>query len=691
MKQKPPSAAATAGLALAYALAAEFGLSLAVIDPAVSAVWPPSGLALGALLVLGPAAWPGVLAGAFLVNLQIALARGEFGPAACLLSAAGIAAGNTLEAAAGAWAVNRFASGRRAIENPDDLIKLALFAGLLATMISASVGVLSLSAAGMLPAAAAAGAWLTWWLGDASGILVGTPIILSWTAAAPQRFKGGRAEAAALALIFGGAVWFIFIGHRYPTAYFVLPGVIWTAFRFGMRGAAAAVLGLSCAAVYGTVNGRGPFALGQGAADLLILQGFLATVAVSTYVLAALISERERSERDMLHSRDRLEKEVDRRTRELVQAQKMEAVGRLSGAVAHEFNNVLTGVVGLAELIRREAPEGSQTEKDAGGIVAACRRGGALAGRLLSMTRRGGEKKPLALNETVAASAKILRLAAGESVELAFEAGPRVPAVLAAADQVEQVLLNLCLNARDAMPGGGKITIATRAEHVEKTRLLSHGVLKPGAYAALGVADNGAGIPEEIRTMIFEPFFSTKKSGKGSGLGLSIVYGIVNDHGGAIDLISRPGGTEFVLYLPATEREPAATPVPGPAAPPPRGTEILLIADDDEAVRGVLVRVLEPLGYTLLVAHDGEEAWRLYSENEGSVAMGVFDVVMPRLRGDEAYRRIAAKNPGFKVLFISGHTTDQAEKTIRARKLPFLAKPFAIEELPALVRGILDR
>lgn len=692
MKQgKLPSAAAIAGLAIAYALAAKLGLSLAVIDPAVSAVWPPSALALVALLVLGRGVWPAVLAGAFIVNLQVAFARTEFGLAACLLSAAGIAAGNTLEALAGAWAVNRFASGRRAVENPNDLLKLALFAGLLATMIGASAGVLSLSAAGMLPAAAAAGAWLTWWLGDASGILIGAPALLAWTSAAPHRFKGGRAEAAALTALFGGAVWFIFISHRYPTAYIVLPGVIWTAFRFGLRGASVAVLALSGAAVYGTVSGRGPFSLGQGGADLLILQGFLGTVALSTYVLASLIGERERGEREMLHSRDRLEKEVDRRTRELVQAQKMEAVGRLSGAVAHEFNNVLTGVVGLAELIRREAAEGSQTAKDAGDIVAACRRGGALAGRLLSMTRRGGEKKPVSLNEAVAASAKILRLAAGESVELALETGPRVPAVLAAADQLEQVLLNLCLNARDAMPGGGKITIATRAQSVEKTRLLSHGVLKPGAYAALSVADTGAGIPEDIRTMIFEPFFSTKKLGKGSGLGLSIVYGIVSDHGGAIDLITRPGATEFVLYLPATTRAPAATPAPGPAGPPPGGKETLLIADDDEAVRGVLTRVLEPLGYTLLVAHDGEEAWRLYSENEGAVAMGIFDVVMPRLRGDEAYKRIAAKNPGFKILFISGHTTDQAEKTIRARKLPFLAKPFAIGELPALVRGILDK
>lgn len=685
-------AAAITGLAAVYGLAAKAGLALAVVNPSISAVWPPSAIGLGALLVLGPSCWPGLFAGAFLVNLHAALSRQEFGLAACVLSALGIAAGNTLEAAAGAWAVNRFAGGKAAVERAAGLLKLAIFAGALATMVSASVGVLTLWAAGMLPASAAGAAWLTWWLGDASGIIVGAPLILAWCAASPQKFKGGWAEAVALALFFASTLWLVFARSNHPIAYLVLPSAIWAAVRFGTRGSALAVVVLTGAALAGTLSGSGPFSVGRGGTDLLLLlQGFLATTALSSYAMASLVWERERAESDLRRSRDRLEAEVDRRTRELVQAQKMEAVGRLSGAVAHEFNNVLTGVVGLAELIRNDAAAGSQTAKDAGDIVTASRRGGALAKRLLSMTRHGAEKKPVSLNEAATATEKILRLAVGEKVELAFDLDPGAPVVLASADQLEQVLLNLCLNARDAMSGAGKLTVSTRVQRLPKALILSHGAVPPGDYAVLSVADTGAGIPEDIRSMIFEPFFSTKKSGQGTGLGLSIVYGIIADHKGAIDLVSQPGKTEFRLYLPVTKRAPAPTPVPAAAPAPARGTETILLADDDEAVRGIIARVLEPLGYRLLVAADGEEAWKLYTENAGKVAMAVLDVVMPRLKGDEVYARIAGKDPGFKVLFISGHATGQSEEAIRAGKHPFLAKPFSLDRIPALVREILDR
>ena len=688
----PARAAAITGLAAVYGLAAKVGLALAVVNPSVSAVWPPSAIALGALLVLGSSCWPGLFAGAFLINFHAALSRHEFGLAACVLSALGIAAGNTLEAVAGAWAVSRFAGGRRAVERAADLLKLAIFAGALATTVSASIGVLSLWTAGMLPPSTPAAAWLTWWLGDASGIIIGAPMILAWCASPPQKFKGGWTEAGALTLLFGATLWFVFFRHNYPIAYFILPWIVWAAFRFGTRGSAAAIFVLASVAVTGTLGGHGPFAIGRGGTNLLLLQGFLATTALSSYAMAALVWERERAESELRRSRDRLEAEVDRRTRELVQAQKMEAVGRLSGAVAPEFNNVLTGVVGLAELIRDAAPAGSQAAADAGDILTASRRGGALARRLLSMTRHGAEKKPVSLNEAVSANEKILRLAAGEKIELTLDLDPGAPAVLASADQLEQVLLNLCLNARDAMSESGKITVTTRARHVAKALLLSHGALPPGDYAVLTVADTGAGIPEDIRSMIFEPFFSTKKSGQGTGLGLSIVYGIIADHKGAIDLISLPGATEFRLYLPVTRRAPQPTPVPAPAPAPARGTETLLLADDDEeAGRGITVRALEPLGYRLLVAADGEEAWRLYTENAGKVAMALLDVVMPRLKGDEVYARIAEKEPGFKVLFISGHATGRAEAAIRDGKHPFLAKPFALEKLPALVREILDR
>lgn len=679
------------GLTLLYFAFAKFGLAMAVLHPSVSSVWPPAAIGVATLLLMGRSCWTAVFAGAALVNFQIAYANG-FSVGASLAAAAGIGTGNALEAWLGAWAVDRFARGARAIERAQDLLRLVVYAGLLATIASATLGVASLRATGMLEGVSFAAAWLTWWLGNASGIFIGVPLILAWRASPPQKFAGGPGEAVALALAFGGVVAYVFVGQARPLSFLVLPGIVWTACRYGTRGSGLAALVLTAAAVAGTIKGRGPFASGGGLTDLLILGGFLGTIAISGYAMAALVWERDRVADEQRGSNERLEAEISRRTKELLQAQKMEAIGRLSGAVAHEFNNVLTGVVGLADLIRQNAEAGSQTARDAESIASAGRRGSALAGRLLSMTRRGGERKPVALNAVVAASEKILRLAAGETVDFALELDAETPAVLAAPDQVEQILLNLCLNARDAMGGSGKITVRTRREAVSEARVLSHGVLEPGDYGVLSVGDTGAGVPDDIRPMIFEPFFSTKKAGKGTGLGLSIVYGIMEAHKGAIDLESVPGATEFKLYFPATRREAKPTPLPGPAAAGPRGNgELILVADDDELVRGVIVRVLEPLGYKLLVAEDGEEAWRLYAENASKLSMAVLDVVMPKLKGDEVYDRIIVKNPGFKVLFVSGHAMGKSGERIRAADQAFLAKPFETEKLSLLVREILDR
>ncbi len=285
----------------------------------------------------------------------------------------------------------------------------------------------------------------------------------------------------------------------------------------------------------------------------------------------------------------------------------------------------------------------------------------------------------------------MLRATVGEKIELSLVLDSELPAVLAARDNLEQILLNLCLNSRDAMAGAGAITIKTYRERVVDTRLLSHGALTPGTYAVMCLADTGSGITAEIRPMIFEPFFSTKKTGEGTGLGLAIVFRIIADHKGSVDLESRPGRTEFRVFLPATTAAPAPEAKPAPAAAPPRGSETLLIADDDDLVRTILVRALEPLGYTLLVAKDGEEALRLYDENAERVSLAMLDIVMPKLGGDRVYAKIAETNPKFKAVFMSGHATPQAEELIARLHLPFIPKPFSIGPIPFMVRDLLDR
>jgi signal transduction histidine kinase len=686
---------AAALLGLLYYAAARLGLSLAVINPSITAVWPPSALGFVALLVLGRRAWPGVFAGAFLVNLEMNHAHG-LGWAAAALVAAGMAAGNTLESLFASWAVSRWGDGPRSLESAGGVLKMSLLAGLLSPVIAATTGALCLSASGLLPRAELGAGWLTWWLGDCNGVLIISPLLLSWLAPAPPSYNRIRVYELAGFIGFSAAVvWLGFFRFSLSTSFMVLPILIWSAFRFGIRTSAMTVAAISIATIACTVGGHGPFSAPSNIVsglDLMLLQCFMGTMAVSATVMAALVAERERSDEALRLANARLEEEVERRTRELVESKKMEAVGRLAGGIAHEFNNILTGIVGLAVLIREEAAGNAQAAEDAGTIVTACRRGAALVGRLLAFARRReAERKPLDLNAVVSECSKMLRAAVGDKINLDLALDPGLPSVLAARDNLEQILLNLCLNSRDAMAGAGSIAIGTAQERVAETRLLSHGAVTAGSYVVLSFADTGSGIPAEIRPMIFEPFFSTKKTGEGTGLGLAIVYRIVADHKGAIDLTSRPGRTEFRIYLPATTDSPAPAAAPAPSVKPPRGSETLLIADDDELVRMVLVRALEPLGYTLLVAKDGEEALRIYDENAERVSMAMLDIVMPKLGGDRVYVKIAEKRPKFKAAFMSGHATPQAEELIAKLDLPFIPKPFAIDRIPFVVRDLLDR
>ena len=681
-------ATVVAGMAAAYWAAAKAGLTMALVYPNVGSVWPASAVGLVGALIYGRYSLLGVFAGALLSNLQYTLSREGFSAASCVLVSLAIAASNALEAAVGSWAAERVAGGCKAFERGLDVLKLSAVSGVLCTTISASLSVPALAAAGMLPNGGFGAAWLNWWFGGAAGVLVWAPMGLAWLCLPKQPFKGGALEGAALGLLLGASVWLTFWQNRFAVAYIVIPTVIWSALRYGTRGSAVAVLLLSIGAMAGTAGGRGELATGNLPVDAYVLQGFLATIAVSSYAMAALVWEREQAEDALRRSRDHLESEVQRRTTELLQAQKMEAVARLSGVVAHEFKNSLAGISGFAELIRLESPAGSRAALDAAEITAACRRSVAVAGRLLSLSRGSiAEKRTIDLNELVTASAKTLRLTLGDRVRLELELDPANPAAVASPDQLEQVLLNFCVNARDAMGGAGRVEVSTRLEKYDAPRALSHGSLPPGDWAALAVRDTGAGVPEELRERIFEPFFTTKESGEGTGLGLAIVKEIVRTNGGAIHVASRPGDTRFTVYLPAGEgrTEPRASP------PARRGSELVLLADDEDAVRETLARALERFGYSVLTARDGEEAWRLWSENEGRVALAVLDVSMPRLDGPGLYRRIAEKSPAFKALFVSGHPGARACEELRANGLTVLLKPLAPDRLAERMRELLDR
>ena len=392
-------------------------------------------------------------------------------------------------------------------------------------------------------------------------------------------------------------------------------------------------------------------------------------------------------------ARRRAEEEREQLERQLRQSQKMEAVGRLAGGVAHDFNNLLAAIIGYAEIGLGELPADSPIRDDLTEIHTAARRAEALTRQLLAFSRQQLlDVQAVGLNELVLDTERMLSRTLGEDIELVTDLAPEPCTVRADPTQLQEVIINLAVNARDAMPDGGTLTIATRATALDAAAARSHAELEPGPYVDLTVRDTGHGIDEETLARIFEPFFTTKDVGKGTGLGLSTTYGLVKQHGGAIAVESQPGqGATFRILLPRidAEPEPPAERAREPAAG--RGEHTILLAEDEEAVRGMARLALTKHGYTVLAAADGVEALELADAHDGDIDLLLADVVMPRMGGKELADRIVARHPAIRILFMSGYTTDVISKHgVGHPAAQVLQKPFHVDTLVRRVRDALD-
>jgi PAS domain S-box-containing protein len=379
---------------------------------------------------------------------------------------------------------------------------------------------------------------------------------------------------------------------------------------------------------------------------------------------------------------------------QLRQAQKMEAVGRLAGGIAHDFNNLLTAITGYADLALSDLREGDPMRQDMEEILRAAHRAAELTRQLLAFSRQQVlAPRVLDLNEVVQSVDKMLRRLVGEDVELLSVLAPGLGHVKADPGQLEQVIVNLAVNARDAMPTGGKLTIETADAEVAETRVRDLAAVPAGRYVMLAITDSGTGMDEETKARIFEPFFTTKEQGKGTGLGLATVYGIVKQSGGFIWLYSEPGhGTTFKIYLPRVEGAADALAPPVGTAEVPRGTETVLIVEDEEAVRALAKTALTRKGYRVLEAANGGEALLRCESEQAPIHLLVTDVVMPGLGGADLAQRLAPLRPDMKVLFISGYADRAAARhgTIQPGAA-YLEKPFSLEALARKVREVLDR
>jgi two-component system cell cycle sensor histidine kinase/response regulator CckA len=377
----------------------------------------------------------------------------------------------------------------------------------------------------------------------------------------------------------------------------------------------------------------------------------------------------------------------------LRQSQRMDAFGQLAGGVAHDFNNMLQVINGYADLLLGHLAPGDEKGTLVGQIPRAGEKSAALTRQLLAFARKEVAAPRLVdVTAVVTDTMAMLRRLIGEDVRLATDLPAGVWPVFADPGQVEQVLLNLAVNARDAMPGGGSLTVSVRNETVTVGAAAEFEDAKAGPHAVLSVTDTGCGMPPEVRARIFEPFYTTKGVGKGTGLGLATVYGIVKQTGGHIRVRSKEGaGTTFEVFLPRTgQAETEADTKSGVRAIPP-GTETVLVLEDEAAVRGLVKLVLTGCGYTVLEAADGEAAEKVASEFSGPIHLVLSDVVMPGAGGRVAAAGVMAKHPEAKVVFMSGYTDDAVVRQgVSAADVPFLQKPFTPATLAAKVRQVLD-
>jgi signal transduction histidine kinase len=654
---------ANAALVIAYFAAAKFGLSFfALIHPNASAVWLPTGIAMAGLLLGGFRLVPAVLFGAFLANVTTA---------GSVATSLGVALGNTLEAVLAAALVGRFAGGRAAFTNPARILKFMLFGALLSPTVSATIGVLSLTLGGVSTDAGVAEIWFTWWLGDAAGAMLVTPLVVLWWTSRDWDRVGRRAYEAASMIAAIGAVGAATFFHpslsQYPLAFLCLAPLVWGALRLGPREIATAIAVLAIFATAGTVVGRGHFARLAPNESLLVLQGFLLVISMTALPMAALTVER----RAALQRERAARAEADAASR---------AKDEFLAILSHELRNPLAAISMAAAVL----DTGGQPRESSARLVASIRRQAQHLGRLiddlLDMSRMTANKLLLrkepvelgaAVRRCVEAIATTRALAAGR-IELTLEA------VWIDADpvRVTQIMENLLGNALKHTPVGKRICVTVR---------------DIGSVAELRVEDEGFGIRPELLPNVFEPFTQGEqgldRSAGGLGLGLTLVRRLTELHSGTVEVHSAgvDKGSVFTLRFPS--RGPPA----GAHAPPDEQVRSarprrLLVVEDNVDARQTLRTLLEALGHEVHEAADGEAGVAAALERRPDLVF--VDIGLPKLDGYEVARRLRAAKLGVRLVALTGYGRD--DDVQRAREAGFdvhLLKPATLEQLRAAIEA----
>src|SRR6266705_2821531 len=666
--RKIPTLPAIGVLTLIYFIAGKLALQLAFLNASASPVWPPAGIALAALLVLGYRVWPAIFVGAFFVNWLTA---------GSVLTSLGIATGNTLEAICGAWLVNRFASGARVFGRPQDVFKFAL-AALVSTTVSPTFGVTSLALDGFAQWSSYWPIWLTWWLGDASGDLVIAPFLLLWSVPASQR-NWNRAQAIEVTIlllllvalaetVFGG--WFPISARNYPISFICGPIVIWTAFRFTPRETATGIFILSGIAIWGTLHGFGPFILQSENQSLVMLQSWTAALAITAMAIAAAIAERNRGQAAIEQQKDAVE--AANRTKD-----------NFLAMLSHELRTPLTPVMAALDTLETDGSRSSESKNSLAMIRRNVELESQLIDDLLDLTRIAKDKLQLKFeqidaHEAISNVAEICRMEAKARklrVHLNLRAGAHH--VTADVTKFQQIIWNLLKNAIKFTNENGEITISSSNPSPQVLTII--------------VGDTGIGIEPEILERIFDPFEQGDRSFQrrfgGLGLGLAISKSLAQAHGGTLVAKSegRDRGSTFVLTMntvPAPQQRAKEPEIPMEG----RALRILLV-DDHQDTCTALERLLVRRGHLVAATHNVRSAMEAAARNHFDLLIS--DVALPDGTGTElmTYLRAISGIPGIK---ISGFGMNgDIEKSIGAGFAEYLVKPVKMENLEAAIDRVM--
>ena len=666
--RKIPTLPAIGALALIYFIAGKLALRLAFLHASASPVWPPAGIALAALLVLGFRVWPAIFVGAFLVNLTT---LGN------ILTSLGIASGNTLEALCGAWLVNRFAGGARVFGRPQDVFKFAL-AALVSTTVSPTFGVSSLAVGGFAQWSSYWPIWLTWWLGDASGVLVIAPLLLLWGVPATQRTWNQKQvlEVSVLLLllvvlaetVFGG--WLPISARNYPISFICGPIVIWTAFRFTPRETATGIFILSAIAIWGTLHGFGPFILQSENQSLLMLQSWTAALTITAMAIAAAITESNRTQVALEQQKDAVE--AANRTKD-----------NFLAMLSHELRTPLTPVMAALDTLEADGSRSSGAKNSLAMIRRNVELESQLIDDLLDLTRIAKDKLqlrfgPLDSHEVINNVVEICRSQAQArnlTLQLNLRAGTHH--VLGDAAKYQQIVWNLLKNAVKFTAENGEITISSSNPEPQ--------------LLAIAVHDTGIGIEPEVMHRIFDPFEQGERAFQrrygGLGLGLAISKSLAQAHGGT--LIARSEGHDrgstFILTMKTVPAPPRIVKLTSPV-PESRPLRILLV-DDHQDTCVALERLLVRRGHLVAAAHNVRSAMETAARN--SFDLLISDIALPDGTGTElmTYLHAISRIPG---IAISGFGMNgDIEKSIDAGFAEHLIKPVKMENLEAAIDRVM--